>query len=209
MRASRAVMVAGGCAAIVGAGWAASPKELPTLDLVAPASPDASPTTAEPSASPTASESPVPQPTPSLTCEPDDSGDDEDDDKDFSEDDDCAIATPEPVATTADPAPTATATEQADPAPASSTVDGPVVSNARGDFQARITVTGGEVTDVQAIAAGTQDAQSVQINARAIPELREKVLAAQTWDVEAVSGASYTSPAFTESLRGAFEEAGL
>ncbi|WP_062465606.1 FMN-binding protein [Demequina maris] len=208
MRASRAVLVAGGCAAIVGAGWAAAPKELPTLDLVAPSSPDASPR-ASASASPDPSGTPEPAPTPSVTCEPDDSGDDEDDDKDFREDDDCAIATPAPAATTSSPTPTATATAQADPAPASSTYDGPVVTNARGDYQARITVTGGEVTDVQAIVAGTQDAQSVQINARAIPELREKVLAAQTWDVEAVSGASFTSPAFIESMRGAFEEAGL
>ncbi|WP_062287278.1 FMN-binding protein [Demequina phytophila] len=214
MRTSRAVVVAGGCAAILGAGWAVAPKELPTLDLVAPASPDASPTasaSASPTASATVAPAPAPAPTPSITCEPDDSGDDEDDDKDFAEDDDCATVTPAPVAsdTAAAPDPAPTATAAADPAPASSTHDGPVVTNARGDYQARITVVGGEVTDVQAIVAGTQDAQSVQINARAIPELRDKVLAAQTWDVEAVSGASFTSPAFTESLRGAFEEAGL
>ncbi|MDN4475719.1 FMN-binding protein [Demequina sp. SYSU T00192] len=213
MRASRAVMVAGGCAAIVGAGWAASPKELPTLDLVAPSSPEASPSatataTAEPGGSADPTEDPSPAPTPSITCEPDDSGDDEDDDKE-REDDDCAITTPAPAATTPSPTPTATATAQADEAPASSTHDGPVVSNLRGDFQARITVTGGEVTDVQAIAAGTRDSESVQINARAIPVLRDEVLAAQTWDVAAVSGASYTSQGFTESLRGAFAEAGL
>jgi uncharacterized protein with FMN-binding domain len=43
----------------------------------------------------------------------------------------------------------------------------------------------------------------------AIPQFRERVLAAQSWDVDAVSGASYTSPAFTESLQGAFAAAGL
>ncbi|WP_156160538.1 FMN-binding protein [Demequina soli] len=155
MRGSRAVLVAGGCAAIVGAGWAASPKELPTLDLVAPSSPAAS---ATPGA--------TPSPTPTVSA-------------------------------------TAGATG------ASSTYDGPVVTNARGDYQARITVADGQVTDVQAVVAGTPDAQSVQINAVAIPALRDEVLAAQTWDVAAVSGASFTSPAFTESLRGAFEEAGL
>ncbi|WP_062522880.1 FMN-binding protein [Demequina silvatica] len=208
MRTSRAVVVAGGCAAILGAGWSVAPKELPTLDLVAPSSPEPS-VTASGSAAPSATAEP--EPTPSITCEPDDSGDDEDDDKDLSEDDDCAISTPEPAAseTAADPAPSATATAAPDPAPASSTHDGPVVTNARGDYQARITVVDGEVTDVQAIVAGTQDAESITINARAIPELRDKVLAAQTWDVEAVSGASFTSPAFTESLRGAFEDAGL
>ena len=68
---------------------------------------------------------------------------------------------------------------------------------------------GGVVTDVQAVVAGTREGDSIEINARAIPELRDKVLAAQTWDVAAVSGASFTSPAFIESLEGAFAQAGL
>ena len=38
MKQSRAVMVAGGSAAILGAGWVASPKELATLDLADPTS---------------------------------------------------------------------------------------------------------------------------------------------------------------------------
>jgi len=43
----------------------------------------------------------------------------------------------------------------------------------------------------------------------AIPLFKERVLEAQSADVEAVSGASFTSPAFLESLAGAFEAAGL
>lgn len=89
------------------------------------------------------------------------------------------------------------------------TFDGPPVSNARGTYQARITVADGVVTDVAAVQAGTSAAESVSVNAMAIPIFRERVLEAQTWDVEAVSGASFTSPAFTESLQGAFAEAGL
>ncbi|MDN4483741.1 FMN-binding protein [Demequina lignilytica] len=153
MRASRAVMVAGGCVAIVGAGWAASPKELPDLDL---AEPDGA-ATADPTAEPTAD-------------------------------------------------PTSTADADAGDAVV---VDGPVVTNVRGDYQARITVVDGTVTAVEALAAGTQDAQSVRINATAVPELAARVLAAQTWDVDHVSGASFTSPGFLESVEGAFDAAGL
>lgn len=201
MRTSRAVMVAGGCAAIVGAGWAASPKEVPTLDLVAPASPTASPTAAGTATVAT------PSPTPSISCEADDSGDDADDDKDRAEDDDCVtvLVTPSPVESATDPG-------AADPAAGDGgavTVDGPVVTNLRGDYQARITVDAGVVTAVDVLAAGTQDAQSVQINARAIPELAARVVAAQSWDVDHVSGASFTSPGFLESVRGAFADAGL
>ncbi len=146
MRTSRAVVVVGGCVAIVSAGWAAAPKEVPTLDL------------ADPSAAPSA-----------------------------------------------DPGATAGVGDGA----SAEVIDGPVVTNLRGDFQARITVEDGVVTSVEALAAGTQDAQSVQINARAIPELTTRVLEAQTWDVDHVSGASYTSPGFLESVQGAFADAGL
>gem|GEM_PF-4373492 len=38
MRASRAVIVTGVCAAIIAAGVVAAPEKLPTLDLVVPAS---------------------------------------------------------------------------------------------------------------------------------------------------------------------------
>nr|PZM95781.1 MAG: hypothetical protein DIU73_08020 [Actinomycetota bacterium] len=86
---------------------------------------------------------------------------------------------------------------------------GPPVSNLRGTYQARIVVRDGEVVDVQAVVAGTSAYESVAVNSVAIPEFRERVLKAQSWDVDAVSGASYTSPAFIESLRGAFEAAGL
>lgn len=147
MRGSRAVIVAGGCASILGAGWVAAPDELPALDLAEPT----------PSATPDAGESSSPEAS----------------------------------------------------SPASQTFDGPAITNARGAYQARITVVDGVVTDVQAVVAGTSAAESVAINATAIPELRTRVLEAQTWDVEAVSGASFTSPAFIESLEAAFAEAGL
>lgn len=188
MRGSRAVMVAGGCAAILGAGWLAAPQELSTLDLVDPVDP-----VTEPSNPATAA-----TPSPTLSCEPDDSGDDADDDKDREDDEDCVLVTP-----SAEPAPTG------GEAAAGATVDGPVVTNVRGDYQARIVVTDGVVTDVQAVVAGTSAPESVAVNAFAIPELRQRVLDAQTWDVEAVSGASFTSPAFIESLQGAFAQAGL
>lgn len=183
MRASRAVILAGGCAAILTAGWVVSPKELPTLDLVpeAEADPNATATSTEPTAEPTA---PTAAPT-SSTASPSSTAPTD-------------SATAEPT----EPAPS-------EPAPVEVTVDGPVVNNARGDFQARITVKDGVVTDVRALAAGTEDAQSIKINATAIPELSARVLAAQSADVEAVSGASFSSPGFLESVAGAFAQAGL
>lgn len=86
--------------------------------------------------------------------------------------------------------------------------DGPRVTNLRGGYQAQVTVTGGRITGVAAIEAGTNAPESVAINARAVPELADKVIAAQSAQVEHVSGSSYTSPAFLESIQGALDAAG-
>lgn len=85
--------------------------------------------------------------------------------------------------------------------------DGPRVENARGGYQAQVTIEGGEITAVDAIEAGTSAPESLEINARAIPELEQKVIAAQSADVEHVSGSSFTSPAFLESVDGALADA--
>jgi uncharacterized protein with FMN-binding domain len=87
--------------------------------------------------------------------------------------------------------------------------DGPTTRNPRGQFEAEITVSGGKVTKVDAIKAGLGDPQSAYINSIAIPLLVKQVLASQTWKVQWISGASYTSSGFTESLKGAFAKAGL
>lgn len=108
-----------------------------------------------------------------------------------------------------DPTPGATAGGSGVGGGQAQTFDGPAVSNVRGTYQAQITVVDGVVTDVVALQAGTSAAESVAVNTMAIPLFKERVLEAQSADVEAVSGASFTSPAFLESLAGAFEAAGL
>lgn len=85
--------------------------------------------------------------------------------------------------------------------------DGPRVENIRGGYQAQVTIEGGEITAVGAIEAGTDAPESLEVNAFAVPELVSKVLEAQSADVEHVSGSSYTSPAFLESVQGALDQA--
>ncbi|WP_143340392.1 hypothetical protein [Demequina sp. NBRC 110057] len=89
------------------------------------------------------------------------------------------------------------------------TFDGPVVTNIRGDYQVSLTFENGVLVDVEFPVAGTDAPESVRINDAALPELEEEFLEAQDWDVEYVSGASFTSPAMVESAEAAFEEAGL
>ncbi len=89
------------------------------------------------------------------------------------------------------------------------TVDGPVVSNIRGDYQVRLVIEGGAVVAVEFPVAGTSASESRRVNEMALPILEERIVEAQSGDVEYVSGASFTSPAITESAQAAFADAGL
>lgn len=104
--------------------------------------------------------------------------------------------------------PTASATNEPEASLADGTFTGAVISNDRGQFEASITITDGVITDVTILRQGTQEAQSQRINAMAGPQLVERILAAQTWQVEAVSGASYSSDGVTASVRDALAQAG-
>lgn len=84
---------------------------------------------------------------------------------------------------------------------------GPRVENIKGGYQAQVTIEDGVITAVEPIEAGTSDPESLRVNAFAVPTIVERVLEAQSADVEYVSGSSYTSPAFIESIAGALEEA--
>ena len=109
----------------------------------------------------------------------------------------------------AQPTPSPEPSESEPPAVVADTFVGPRVTNSKGGYQAQLVVEDGEITDVQFLEAGTAAAESQRVNGFALPEIRERVLEAQTYDVDHVSGASFTSPAMLESIEGAFAEAGL
>lgn len=86
---------------------------------------------------------------------------------------------------------------------------GPRVENIKGGYQAQVTIENGAITAVDPIEAGTSDPESLRVNAFAVPTIVERALEAQSADVEFVSGSSFTSPAFIESIEGALEEAAV
>ena len=88
-------------------------------------------------------------------------------------------------------------------------VAGDVVATQYGDVQVRITVRGGKVADVTALALPGAEPRSSQINATAGPLLRDQVLRAQSADVDGISGATITSGAYERSARSALSRAGL
>lgn len=91
---------------------------------------------------------------------------------------------------------------------AGTTVDGPVVSTRYGDVQVEVVVGGGQIQDVVALAMPT-GRRSGQISQYSEPLLRSEALQAQSAHIDTVSGATYTSDAYAQSLQGALDQAGI
>lgn len=90
---------------------------------------------------------------------------------------------------------------------ADGTYTGDTETNRWGDVQVQITVTGGEITDVTVLQYPDEDDKSVRINQQALPTLIQSTLTAQSADVDTVSGATYTSDSYRESLQTAIDDA--
>jgi uncharacterized protein with FMN-binding domain len=69
-----------------------------------------------------------------------------------------------------------------------------------------VVARGTQITDVSVAAIQTAEPTSQQISAQAIPTLRAEVLSAQGASIDAVSGATYTSQAYIQSLQAALDD---
>jgi len=89
------------------------------------------------------------------------------------------------------------------------TFTGESTSTEWGDVQVVITVADGRITDVQVPEYPDGNRKDQQINARALPVLTKETLAAQSADIDMVSGATVTSEGYLTSLQSALDQAGL
>ena len=80
-------------------------------------------------------------------------------------------------------------------------------SNEFGAVQIKLTISGGKITDVTALDYPASDRHSLEISQYAIPQLKQEVLAAQSAHIDYISGASYTSQSYIESLQSAINQA--
>jgi uncharacterized protein with FMN-binding domain len=71
----------------------------------------------------------------------------------------------------------------------------------------RVTLTGGELTRVETVELTGNGARTKAINARAEPILREEALKAGSAKIDVVSGATYTSQSYKQSLQAAIDRA--
>lgn len=90
----------------------------------------------------------------------------------------------------------------------STTYIGTAEANPYGTVQATLVVTGNKITNV-IIAAPRDDPRSAYINSNAVPILASETLQARSANVDAVSGATYTSESYISSLQAALAAAHL
>jgi len=89
------------------------------------------------------------------------------------------------------------------------TFDGPAVEHRFGPVQVRIVVRGNRIIDIVALDLPADRTQAYEINGRAEPRLRAEALRTQSARIHTVSGATLTSEAYSESLQGAIDDAGI
>jgi uncharacterized protein with FMN-binding domain len=117
---------------------------------------------------------------------------------------DAAPATAPDPATATDSAPTTTAAAAGE---APQVVDGDSIDTRWGPVQVEVTVAGGKITDVQPLAVPYDNGRSQEINNYAVPILHQEIIDAQSAQIDTVSGATYTSEGYRQSLQAALDAA--
>lgn len=87
---------------------------------------------------------------------------------------------------------------------------GPAVNYSYGVLSVSVTVSGHKLTRVSIASLDDGDNfRSQSIDEQAIPILEDEAIQAQSANIQGVSGASYTSAGFVQSLQGALRDLGL
>jgi uncharacterized protein with FMN-binding domain len=90
---------------------------------------------------------------------------------------------------------------------ADGTYTGDAASTRWGDVQVSVTIADGSIDSVQFLSYPDGDPRSAQINAQATGMLVQEAIQAQNADVQVISGATFTSEAFIQSLDSALSQA--
>jgi len=86
------------------------------------------------------------------------------------------------------------------------TVTGPTEQYGYGELAVRVTIRGSRITGLTVPLIRTAEPFSQQLASQAIPVLRNEVLSAQGTNINAVSGATYTSQAYATSVQAALDQ---
>jgi uncharacterized protein with FMN-binding domain len=91
--------------------------------------------------------------------------------------------------------------------PAGNVVAGPVFTTPFSAIQVGVVMKDGRLSEVRTLILTGDGAHTQALNAHAEPILRRRALAAGSAKFDVVSGATYTSESYRESLQGAIDRA--
>jgi uncharacterized protein with FMN-binding domain len=111
------------------------------------------------------------------------------------------VGTAAPAAATPNPGATPAATA------GSGTFAGDVVQTRFGPVQVQVEIADGSIANATALQAPGGDFRSARISSIAVPMLNSEALTAQSSHVDTVSGATYTSRGYAQSLQAALDQA--
>jgi uncharacterized protein with FMN-binding domain len=123
-----------------------------------------------------------------------------------------ASAPPSTSSASAAPSTSSAKAAPSKPASGTKTVTGTAVPASEGGRRqfgvvtVQLTVTNGTITAATVISWPHNDQHSMQISSFAIPVLNSEVVAAQSAQIDAVSGATITSDAYAQSLQAALDK---
>lgn len=112
-------------------------------------------------------------------------------------------APPDPASSSATPKASAT------PSAAARTIAGDAVETRYGTVQVQVVVAGSKIQSVSFLQLTADDPRSADINQQAAPILLQETMQAQSSQIDSVSGATYTSDGYLQSLQSALDQAGI
>jgi uncharacterized protein with FMN-binding domain len=89
------------------------------------------------------------------------------------------------------------------------TINGAAVDTRYGPVQVQIKVSGNRIVSSDAIVYPTNERRDREINDYAVPQLNDETVQAQSSNIDTVSGATYTSDGYRQSLQSAIDAAHL
>jgi len=87
------------------------------------------------------------------------------------------------------------------------TYTGSIESAFYGNVQVSATIQNGKITTVNFLQSPNENPNSIYVNSAAIPYLKQEAIQAQSAKVSIITGATYTSQAFVNSLTNALNQA--
>lgn len=87
------------------------------------------------------------------------------------------------------------------------TYTGSVENAFYGNVQVSATINGGKITQINFLQSPNENPNSIYVNSQADPYLKQEAIKSQNSNVSIITGATFTSQAFIESLANALSKA--